>query len=414
MPHACLSHPHAVSARTDPRMLIALLSYAALVVYGSLYPFTRWHSSAIPSMAFLLSWPSHLDKADLLQNILVYAPFGLLTALWLACVMPAVRALLWAILLGTLLSLAMECLQQFNPTRVSSAVDIAMNALGSGLGALIASVLLRHTLPGTLAMAWRDRWFRCGSMANTGLVILAIWILSQTSPFVPTLDISHLRRAVSGLWRTLQHPEQFELPRALAYSFLLAGVGAMCLLLARPGKPIVRLFALTLSTVLLIKAIVIGRVLSLEACAGAAAAFAALLLMRALPMRWLPLAGMLSIAAGFTISELIPGPSWIVARFNWTPFAGQMRSEAGLSNILELLWIFMALSWFVRLVLPGHGSRFAACIGVLITAAAAFWLEWQQQWTGRYGDITQVMLCVAGWLLPWCVRPRYESLVQPI
>ena len=34
----------------------------------------------------------------------------------------------------------------------------------------------------------------------------------------------------------------------------------------------------------------------------------------------------------------------------------------------------------------------------------AFWLE-QQQWTpGRYGDITQAMLCVAGWFIPWCVR----------
>jgi hypothetical protein len=95
----------------------------------------------------------------------------------------------------------------------------------------------------------------------------------------------------------------------------------------------------------------------------------------------------------------------MVARFNWTPFAGQMRSEAGLSNILELLWVFMALAWLARLALAGRGSRLAACAGMALTGAAVFWLEWQQQWTGRYGDITQVMICMAGWLLPWCVRP---------
>jgi len=393
-------------------MLAALSGYAALLVYGSLYPFGHWLAPRLPAMAFLLHWPDHLDKADLLQNVLVYAPFGLLAALWLAGAMPATRAALLATVMGTALSLAMECLQQFNPARVASLVDIAMNALGSGLGALLAGTMLRHTLPGALTLAWRDRWFRHGALANTGLVIVCLWLLSQTSPLVPTLDVSHLRRALSGLWHALHDTRLIVTSQLLTYAFLFSSVGAMFLLLARPGKPALRLFALTVLALLMAKAVVVGRVLSLEACAGAGIALLASLLLRRTPLRILPWLGMPMIVLGFSIAELAPGPPWMVATFNWTLFAGQMRSVAGLSNILELLWLFMALAWFARIALPGGGTRRAALIGAALTAVAVFALEWQQQWHGRYGDITQVMLCVAGWIIPWCV-PTAERGLDP-
>jgi VanZ family protein len=396
------------------RMPAALLLYAALLVYGSLYPFTHWHALALPSMAFLLTWPAHLDKGDLLQNVLVYAPFGLLAALWLAESMQAARAAMLATLLGTALSMAMECLQQFNPMRVASVVDIVMNALGSGLGALLAGTMLRHTLSGALMLTWRDRWFRHGALANTGLVILCLWLLSQTSPLVPTLDVSHLRRAVSGLWHTLHDPRRIVMEQLLTYACLFTSMSAMVLLLVRPGKPALWLFALILAALLPAKAVIVGRVLSLEACAGAGIALLASLLLRHLPLRVLPWLGMLLIALGFSIAELAPGAPWMVAAFNWTLFAGQMRNVAGLSNILELLWLFMGLAWFLRIALPGGGTRLMAIIGAVLTAAAVFALEWQQQWHGRYGDITQVLLCVTGWIIPWCVPAAERPLDPPI
>lgn len=406
-------HAHNLPARSDPRMLLALLCYTAMLVYGSLYPFAHWHGPAYSLMHFLLFWPAHLDKGDLLQNVLVYAPFGLLTALRLASALPPRRAALLATVMGTLLSLAMESLQQFNPARVASPVDIATNAAGSALGALLAGTMLRHTVPGALALAWRDRWFRHGAMANTGLVILALWILSQTSPLVPTLDISHLRRALSGLWHTLHEPGSIDRYRLAAYACLLSSVGLMLLLLARPGKPVMRAFAFSLTAVLLAKVVIIGRVLSLEACAGAAVALAACIFLRRMPLRLMPWTGVLLLVLGFSISELAPGLPWTAARFNWIPFAGQMRSFSGLANILELLWLFMALAWFMRIALPAAGMRLAAC-GAVLTAAGVFGLEWQQQWNGRYADITQVMLCVAGWIIPWCVRTEDRPLDPPI
>lgn len=412
MPHDFPFHPP--RANRASRLLAALLGYAALLVYGSLFPFVSWHAPDLPLMGFLTAWPAHLDKADLLQNVLVYAPFGLMATLWLAGAMRPAYAALLALALGTTFSAVMECVQQYNPARVASLVDLAMNALGSGLGALLAGTMQRRTLSGGLALAWRDRWFRHGAHANTGLVILGLWLLSQTSPLVPTLDVSHLRRALSGLWHTLQDPSRILTSQWLTYACLLSGVGVMYLLLARPGKPALRLFALTLMGLLMAKALIVGRVLSLEACIGAAIALPASLLLRCLPARALPWTGMLLIALGFSIAELAPGLPWMAATFNWTLFAGQMRSVAGFSNILELLWPFMALAWLLRTALPGGGSRFAAGAGAVLTAAAVFALEWQQQWIGRYGDITQVLLCLAGWLIPWCVRVGDPVLDPPI
>lgn len=414
MPHDFPLSTPLVPARSAWRLLVALCCYAALLAYGSLYPFTHWQAPALPAMTFLLGWPAHLDKADVLQNVLVYAPFGLLAALWLAGTMQARRAALLATAMGIALSMVMECLQQFNPARVASLVDIAMNGLGSAMGALLAGTMLRHTLSGALALAWRDRWFRHGALANTGLVIVALWLLSQTSPLVPTLDISHLRRALSGLWHALRDPRLIVMSQLLTYACLLASMAAMFLLLARPGKPALRLFALTLLALLMSKALIVGRVLSLEACIGAFIALLASLLLRALPLRVLPWLGMLMIMLGFSIAELAPGPPWMVAAFNWTLFAGQMRSVAGLSNILELLWLFMALAWFMRIALPGSGTRRIAVAGAVLTASAVFGLEWQQQFHGRYGDITQVMLCVAGWIIPWCVPTADRPLEPPI
>jgi VanZ family protein len=387
-------------------MVLAVLAYTGLLLYGSLYPFSHWRYPVYPLMQFLPFWPEHLDKGDVLQNVLVYAPFGMLCMLWLAHSMPALRAAALAVALGALLSFSVETLQQFNPARVASTVDIVMNALGSAGGALLASTIVRHTFSGRLVLAWRDRWFRHGPLVNTGLVIVAFWMLSQTSPLVPTLDVGHLRHALAGLWRALHAPQSADLDQLARYALLTAGLGLMLMLMGQPGKPVSLLLGALLAAVLLAKVVVVSRVLSLEAIWGSMLAFAGCVMLARLPARLLPPLGMALIAAGFTVSELAPGSgAWMGLSFNWIPFAGHMRSITALENILELLWPFMALAWFVRWTAPARMAPLLLAGGTVLVAAAVFALEWQQRWTpGRYGDMTQVLLCVAGWIIPWCVR----------
>ena len=415
MPPASTLEPQSRQRAHGQRMALAVFAYLVLLFYGSLYPFSQWHAPAYPLMQFLPLWPDHLDKGDVLQNVLVYAPFGMLCTLWLAQSMPVLRAALLAVALGALVSFSIETLQQFNSARVASSVDIVMNTLGSAGGAMLATTVLRHTLSGRLVLAWRDRWFRDGALANTGLVVIGFWMLSQTSPLVPTLDIGHLRHALGGLWRALHDPHPIDLARLARYALMTAGIGLMLMLLARPGRAALRLLAAMLAAVLLAKIIVVSRVLSLEAIGGSMLALAACCAMRLLPARLLPLAGIALVAAGFTVSELAPvDGGGIGLSFNWIPFAGHMRSITALENILELLWPFMAIAWFTRWHAPARLSKPGIAAGAVLVGAAVFAMEWQQQWMpGRYGDMTQVLLCVVGWIMPWCVREDGAQSVAP-
>ena len=386
-------------------MAFAVLAYLCLLFYGSLYPFADWQRPAYPLMQFLPLWPDHLDKGDVVQNVLVYAPFGMLCTLWLARWLPAWRAAALAVVCGTLVSFCIECLQQFNPARVASTVDIAMNALGSAGGAVLACTIVRHTFSGRVVLAWRDRYFRPGPLANTGMVIIGFWMLSQTSPLVPTLDVGHLRHALAGLSHALRDSRALDLARIARYALTTAGIGLMLTLLVQPGKPVALPLAAMLGAVLLAKVIVISRVLSIEAICGSALAFAACVAMRLLPARLLPLAGVVMVAAGFTVSELTPSDGGITLSFNWIPFAGHMRSLTALENILEILWPSMAIAWLMRWNAPDRHSGLRIVAGALLVGIATFAMEWQQQWMpGRYGDMTQVLLSVAGWIMPWCVR----------
>jgi VanZ family protein len=391
-------------------MLLALCAYTLLILYGSLFPFERWQRPSTALFSFLHLWPAHLDKADLLQNLLVYAPFGLMLTLWLAGFMRYLPALLLCTALGTALSFCIESLQQFNPARVASMVDVLMNGVGSACGAMLAALTLRHTLSGALLMRWRDALFRHGALANAGLVVIGIWMLSQTSPLVPTLDVGHFRHALSGLYHTLYAPQTINSAKVASYALNVAALGMLTLTLANPGAPARRLFLLALGFVLCSKVLVVSRVLSLEAVLGSAAGFVIASLMRRAPQAPLCIAGMLLAASGFTVAEMSADYGAITVGFNWIPFVGQMRSFTGLENILELLWPGMAIAYFARLTLPRYRHIEAIVMGTLFIGAGVFILEWHQQWVpGRYGDITQVLLCVAGWVIPWLVRDDWRS-----
>jgi VanZ family protein len=280
-----------------------------------------------------------------------------------------------------------------------------MNAAGTAFGGMLAGFALRHTLSGSMLLRLRDRLFLHGALINAGLVTIGIWMLSQTSPLVPSLDVGHARHALSGLYHTLLAPQTLQSAKVAVYLLNTAALAMMTMMLARPQAPALRLFLLALCFVLASKVLVISRVLSLEALIGSATGFVTACLFRRAPRGLLAAMGIVLVAIAFTVAEMSPDGGAFTAGFNWIPFVGQMRSFAGLENILELLWPFMAIACFARTALPRHRHMEAIVIGSFLVCGGVFWLEWQQQWVpGRYGDITQVLLCVAGWAIPWMVR----------
>lgn len=165
--------------------------YAALIVYASLYPFTGWRDSGLSPWAFLaLGWPRWWTGFDLVANLVGYIPLGVLVFGALVRTGSKARpALLMAFAGGLALSLAMELLQNFLPKRVSSNLDLALNALGALLGAVLGWVIHRYGGVDRWQAA-RDRWFIRRSAG--ALALLLLWPIGLLLPLPVPLGVGQV------------------------------------------------------------------------------------------------------------------------------------------------------------------------------------------------------------------------------
>lgn len=162
-----------------PRYLA--LAYLILVVYASLHPLSGWRDFGSSPFAFLdAGWPRYWTGFDLAVNVLAYLPLGFLIALSFRNALGAVASALIAILLATLLSFCLECVQTWLPSRVSSNLDFACNSLGAAIGAMLT--LWHGERFFSQLTVLQHRLLAPVRHAELGLVLLALWLLTQLSP----------------------------------------------------------------------------------------------------------------------------------------------------------------------------------------------------------------------------------------
>jgi VanZ family protein len=162
-----------------PRYLA--LAYAALIVYASLHPFSGWRDPGLSPFLFLdAAWPRYWTVFDLLINVVAYLPLGFFLALTLKRLPGRWTPLVAAWLLGALISFCLESLQSWLPSRVASNLDLACNTVGTGIG---AALTLWHgeRFFSSLALL-QQRLLAPLPQAEHGLVLIALWLLSQLSP----------------------------------------------------------------------------------------------------------------------------------------------------------------------------------------------------------------------------------------
>ena len=229
--------------------------YVGLIVYASLYPFVGWRVPGVAPLDFmLLGWPRWWTWFDLISNLLGYMPFGFL--LFVAMVRSGGRPGLsaWiACAIGTLLSFSMETLQNYLPQRVSSNVDLGLNALGTVLGVAIG--LLVHWQGGI--ERWqrtRDRWFV--SRSAGGVALLVLWPIGLLFPTAVPFGLGHVLGRIQPLVADLlqgtpaeswtagwadaaaQQSESVALSPGSALAIIVLGLLAPCLVaftIAAPG-----------------------------------------------------------------------------------------------------------------------------------------------------------------------------------
>ena len=371
-PPAATREPLPRQASTLSRQSLAL--YTALIVYGSWYPFSGWRSLGLSPFAYLGDpWPRYWTVFDIVTNVLGYMPFGALAVLaaWPRC--RGFRAVLIAAVAGTLLSGVMEAVQTWLPTRVASNLDLASNALGALLGALVAAPATGALLERGFLRRLRFRWFERD--AAVLMVLAALWPFATMYPTPRLFGLGEWARA---LWQRLDGPMQdamlawtpaawhlrslpdmlaARLPdsgwEAIVTTLNLFGAAAFATLPMRPRAPRARLVVALIAVTLIVK---VGATFLQSqsglifdwATPGALAglvwgtllAFLALRLPRAVRAA----AATLALAVALVFVNVLPvNPYFDVVLADWRQ--GRYLHFNGLARWLAWTWPWAALAW---------------------------------------------------------------------
>ncbi|HJV59366.1 MAG TPA: VanZ family protein [Albitalea sp.] len=287
------------------------VTYAALIVYASLYPFTGWRLPGVSPWAFLsLPYPHWWTGFDLVSNLLGYMPLGALVfGALVRTAAPVGRAALVSVLLGAALSFSMEVLQNFLPLRVASNLDLVLNVVGTLLGAVLA--LLVHMLGGVERwQVLRERWFIAHSAG--GLALLVLWPVGLLFPAPVPFGLGQvwprLRDSLAGwlqdssLWSLFEPLLQVDsdiapLSPLSEFAAIALGLLAPCLVAYVVSRPGWRRIVLTLGAVALAFA---ATTLSTALNFGPQHAFA-----------WRTPTAMAAVVAGATLASLL---AWVPRR----------------------------------------------------------------------------------------------------
>ena len=344
---------------------VAVLLYLLLIAYGSLYPFTGWRVPLQDAWSFLFApWPRYVTRTDLITNVLAYMPLGYLLTVWLRVYASRWQTVVYATLGGALYSLTMESLQAFLPGRIASNLDILTNVAGAFIGVALYRLLQNSKWPGRLLPMWREQRFAPGLWGDVGLLLLALWGLSQFSLDMPSLVAGNLKTRFIPVWELTGNWRDLHPLHALIYGLesAVATLYIACLLRRWPRPPRslilwISLFIFVwacklLAAALLLKGWVLPRLLSGEVLIGIALAVVFIVWARGVPRGVRTRSLVILLAAAGMLQ-------WWLLRGTAAPLPGTGSSAAVPLNItalagwVALIWPFLVALFLLPPLLPG-------------------------------------------------------------
>lgn len=203
----------------------ALAAWTIALVWGSLFPMSGWRDRGAPLLGFLLDpWPRWWTGTDLVFNVAIYLPGGLLAtmllreAAWRRWALPA------ALLACSATALGLEALQSLLPERVPSRIDWLANTAGALLGGLAAPWGERAVASSQRALDARQAIGATDSAI--GALLMASWLVIQWPPqrlLFGQGDLQTLLGGVLALAGSGIDPASWRL--ATAYTELLEALG---------------------------------------------------------------------------------------------------------------------------------------------------------------------------------------------
>jgi VanZ family protein len=328
------------------------IAFTLLVIYASLHPFSGWRSLGAPPLAWLTTgWLRYSTWFDILVNVVGYLPFGFLWTSVLQKRLGHGWAILLVTVLGALLSAAMETAQNYLPTRVPSNLDFTGNTIGVLLGAVLGVRWGGVLLSGSRFISLRERLVAPGFVGDSGLVLIAFWLLTQVNPESLLFGNGDLRRAI-GIEPSLP----FDVARFAQIEAAIAAINAFAVGLV--------LATLRLKTPTVLALLLLGTAIRALA--------AAILVEPSEAMHWVNLGN----SSGVVIGCLVMLPAMYLMPFlrralaaaalllatvlvNLAPHnpylaqavlvwhQGNFLNFNGLTRLLSMLWPFLALMWLL-------------------------------------------------------------------
>jgi VanZ family protein len=352
------------------RYAILTAGVAALIVYGSLFPFEFYDRGSFADAVhyLLLTRATWFDRGDALSNIFLYIPLGLFGARAMERVSPLVRVLTIA-LAGCALSVAIEITQFWDLSRATEMSDVTANLAGALVGAIV-EVLVRN---GPLR--------RLESRPFPVLLLAAaagMWLY----PYVPSLHPSRWANAV-----TFALAEPFDAIAFFRQTVFWLTVAALLEELMGP-RARVWLFAAIL--------VVLGARFAIPASSptfmDAAGALAGVILWTfAISKLRAHTTIVAAVFAAYVVVEALRPFQWLPSprHFQWMPFLSFMNGPRGSGSrtFLEKTFTYGSLVWLVqRSGISWRIATIASVTLVLLLRLAQVWLP------GRSAEITDALM----------------------
>lgn len=357
--------------------------YACVVIHLSLFPYSDWRNIGIGPFEFLVGpWiPVHQKVlwADVFINMAGYIPLGFLMLLGLNRQPRTVDKIL-VVLMCAFISLALESLQTFLPTRVPSKMDLVTNTMGGAMGMVLGIYVTTHHRIAPLLNNRLEHWLI--QRAWIGMGLLCLWFISILPPQNPTFSTGLWLGNLIGIPDALQQGTPFGIPLEVLlhietwaptfinYCFLMCA-WMLGLAQTHAGSPRTRLLIVLIALTLFIRLldylvlapmsawIYLGQRWVEANGLGLAIAFVVALgisMMKVLPHHMARI-GLLHLLGGWLITLLLPGVydpdlgepgSGILSIFRSLQEAGRWVSE---------LWPILALTILTFLSLPERRFR---------------------------------------------------------
>jgi VanZ family protein len=361
------------SPTPDPRVAggarfarLALGVYVLLAVYASLHPLSGWRDPGTPLFAFLTGpWPRWITPFDVVSNVLAYLPLGALCAFSLAPRLRGPAAVVAAAAGGAALSIVLEAAQGYLPARVASNVDVLANIAGALAGGIVGAIAVPW-LAGTQPLKrLRERSIIAGTGADTGLVLLALWIFAQLNPTTLLFGAGDLRDLLAEAVGPAHAPRLFLSVEALTAAGNFLAVSLLASLLVRPGVPLRAYLLALLVAALAVRAGAFAVLMPAEprlvwltqgAQFGLAAGVALMFIAVALPRTSrLAVAAVLLMAATVLVNLSPPNPYTAAMLKLWQQ--GHFLNFNGLTRLVSAMWPFAALAYLVLIATRGGSDR---------------------------------------------------------